>query len=148
MADLATRLPAAAGSHAVNVGLVFIFLGLAIKMALMPFHGWLPDAYTAAPDAVAPLLSALVTKVSLLAWVRIMYWVAGAGQDTELAAALRVCWMIGAVAAVVRRVSRPHPARRQAHVRLRGRVAHRPHPAGSGPGQPDGAGRIAVLPGQ
>ena len=51
-------------------------------------------------DAVAPLLSALVTKVSLLAWIRIMYWVAGAGQDTELAAALRVCWMIGAVAAV------------------------------------------------
>jgi multicomponent Na+:H+ antiporter subunit D len=100
MADLATRLPAAAGSHEINVGLAFIFLGLAIKMALMPFHGWLPDAYTAAQDAVAPLLSALVTKVSLLAWVRIMYWVAGAGQDTELAAALRVCWIIGAVAAV------------------------------------------------
>ena len=100
MADLATRLPAAAGSHEINVGLAFIFLGLAIKMALMPFHGWLPDAYTSAQDAVAPLLSALVTKVSLLAWIRIMYWVAGAGQDTELAAALRVCWMIGAVAAV------------------------------------------------
>ena len=48
MADLATRLPAAAGSHEINVGLAFIFLGLAIKMALMPFHGWLPDAYTSA----------------------------------------------------------------------------------------------------
>ena len=101
MADLAARLPAVAGSHAVNVGVVFMFIGLAIKMGLMPFHGWLPDAYTAASDAVSPLISALVTKVSLFAWVRIMYWVVGAGQDSELGQVLRVCWILGAVAAVV-----------------------------------------------
>jgi multicomponent Na+:H+ antiporter subunit D len=70
-------------------------------MALMPFHGWLPDAYTAAPDTVSPLISALVTKVSLFAWVRIMYWVVGAGQETELGLALQVSWMLGAIAAVV-----------------------------------------------
>jgi multicomponent Na+:H+ antiporter subunit D len=101
MADLAERLPALAGSHAVNVGVVFMFLGLAIKMALMPFHGWLPDAYTSAPDAVSPLISALVTKVSLVAWIRVMYWVVGAGQETEISQAVRVGWMLGAVAAVV-----------------------------------------------
>jgi multicomponent Na+:H+ antiporter subunit D len=101
MTDLAARLPALAGSHAVNIGVVFMFIGLAIKMALMPFHGWLPDAYSAAPDAVSPLISALVTKVSLFAWVRIMYWVVGAGQATELGQALQVSWMLGAVAAVV-----------------------------------------------
>jgi multicomponent Na+:H+ antiporter subunit D len=101
MADLAGRLPALEGSSAVIIGVVFMFLGLAIKMALMPFHGWLPDAYTAAPDAVAPLLSALVTKVSLFAWVRIMYWVVGAGQDTELGQVLQVCWVLGGVATIV-----------------------------------------------
>lgn len=101
MTDVAERLPALAGSHAVNVGVVFMFIGLAIKMALMPFHGWLPDAYTAAADAVSPLISALVTKVSLLAWLRIMYWVLGAGQQSELGQALRICWILGAVAAVV-----------------------------------------------
>jgi multicomponent Na+:H+ antiporter subunit D len=101
MTDLAQRLPSLAGSSAVIIGVVFMFLGLAIKMALMPFHGWLPDAYTEAPDAVSPLLSALVTKVSLFAWIRIMYWVLGAGQESELAQVLRVCWMLGAVAAVV-----------------------------------------------
>ena len=101
MADLAERLPALAGSNAVIIGVVFMFLGLAIKMALMPFHGWLPDAYTSAPDAVAPLLSALVTKVSLFAWVRIMYWVVGAGQDSGLGQVLEVCWVLGAAAAVV-----------------------------------------------
>ena len=26
-------------------GLIFMLVGLAIKMALMPLHGWLPDAY-------------------------------------------------------------------------------------------------------
>lgn len=100
MADLAQRLPGLLGSKAVIVGLVFMFIGLAIKMALMPLHGWLPDAYTYALDAVSPLLSSLVTKVALFAWIRIMYWVVGAGHDAETAQALRVCWMLGALAAV------------------------------------------------
>ena len=101
MADLAQRLVPLGGSAAVIIGVVFMFLGLAIKMALMPFHGWLPDAYTEAPDAISPLISALVTKVSLFAWIRIMYWVLGAGQGSDLAQVLEVCWMLGAAAAVV-----------------------------------------------
>jgi multicomponent Na+:H+ antiporter subunit D len=101
MADMAQRLAPLAGSSAVIIGVVFMFLGLAIKMALMPFHGWLPDAYTLAPDAISPLISALVTKVSLFAWIRIMYWVLGAGDGSELSQVLRVCWMLGALAAVV-----------------------------------------------
>ncbi|MCI0721884.1 MAG: hydrogenase 4 subunit B, partial [Acidobacteria bacterium] len=74
MADLAQRVPALLDSKAVIGGMVFMFVGLGIKMALMPLHGWLPDAYSSAPDSVSPLLSALVTKVSLLAWARILYW--------------------------------------------------------------------------
>lgn len=101
MADMAARLVPLAGSSAVIIGVVFMFLGLSIKMALMPFHGWLPDAYTLAPDAISPLISALVTKVSLFAWIRIMYWVLDAGNGSELAQVLRVCWMLGAAAAVV-----------------------------------------------
>jgi multicomponent Na+:H+ antiporter subunit D len=85
----------------VIIGVVFMFLGLAIKMALMPFHGWLPDAYTLAPDAISPLISALVTKVSLFAWIRIMYWVLDAGNGSELARVLEVCWILGSAAAVV-----------------------------------------------
>ena len=42
-----------------------------------------------------------------------------------------------------RGVSRPHPARHKAHVRLRRRIAHRADHAGRRPGQPDGAGRVA-----
>ena len=72
MADLAQRVPALLDSKAVIGGMVFMFVGLGIKMALMPLHGWLPDAYSSAPDSVSPLLSALVTKVSLLAWARLL----------------------------------------------------------------------------
>ena len=42
-----------------------IFLsGLLIKGGLVPFHGWLPDAYTAAPSAVSVLLAGIVTKAA------------------------------------------------------------------------------------
>jgi proton-translocating NADH-quinone oxidoreductase chain N len=36
--------------------------GLCIKSGLVPFHGWLPDAYTAAPPGVSVLLAGIVTK--------------------------------------------------------------------------------------
>ncbi|MDD5427751.1 MAG: proton-conducting transporter membrane subunit [Candidatus Omnitrophica bacterium] len=36
--------------------------GLFIKGGLVPFHGWLPDAYTAAPAPVSVLLAGVVTK--------------------------------------------------------------------------------------
>jgi len=38
--------------------------GLFIKGGLVPFHGWLPDAYTAAPAGVSVLLAGVVTKAA------------------------------------------------------------------------------------
>ena len=79
IADLAQRVPGLLESKAVMAGLIFMFIGLAIKMALIPLHGWLPDAYSDAPTAAVPLLASLVTKVALLVWVRILFWVMPAG---------------------------------------------------------------------
>jgi multicomponent Na+:H+ antiporter subunit D len=78
MADLAEKLPGLLGSKAVLTGLVFIMIGLGIKMALVPLHGWLPDAYAHAPAAISPLLASLVTKVALVAQARIIFWIWGA----------------------------------------------------------------------
>jgi multicomponent Na+:H+ antiporter subunit D len=36
--------------------------GLFIKSGIMPFHGWLPDAYTSAPAPVSILLAGIITK--------------------------------------------------------------------------------------
>jgi multicomponent Na+:H+ antiporter subunit D len=73
MADMAERLPHLLTSKAVVGGLIFMFIGLGIKMALVPFHSWLPDAYTYAPESISPILASLVTKVALLGWVRIIF---------------------------------------------------------------------------
>ena len=101
MADLAQRVPALVTSKAIVGGLIFMFLGLAIKMALMPLHGWLPDAYTHAPEAVSPLLASLVTKVALIAWVRIMFGVVGPETEIEHVPVLTLLEELGAIAAVV-----------------------------------------------
>jgi len=101
MADLANRVPELLHSKAIVGGLIFMFLGLAIKMALMPLHGWLPDAYTHAPEAISPFLASLVTKVALIAWVRIMFWVVGPHAEIEHVPVLILLEELGALAAVV-----------------------------------------------
>jgi len=43
---------------------ILIISGFAIKAGAAPFHGWLPDAYQSANNAVSILLSGIVTKVA------------------------------------------------------------------------------------
>jgi multicomponent Na+:H+ antiporter subunit D len=101
MADLATRLPGLMTSTAVAGGLIYIFLGLSIKMALIPLHGWLPDAYQNAPDSVSPLLASTVTKVALVAWVRIEYSLILPGVEVSAVPVLVLLEEIGVIAALV-----------------------------------------------
>ncbi len=101
MADMAEKLPHLLTSKAVLGGLLFMFMGLGIKMALVPFHAWLPDAYTHAPDSVSPILAGLVTKVALLGWVRIIFWVLGAKIIIEDTPVLLFVGVLGALAAVI-----------------------------------------------
>ena len=105
MADLAQQLTDNESelmtSKAVIAGSAFMFIGLGIKMALFPLHGWLPGAYARAPDAVSPILAALMTKVALYAWVRIMFWVLGARAEIGQVHLLTLLGVLGALAAVV-----------------------------------------------
>ncbi len=101
MADLATRLPELMTSTAVVGGFMFIFLGLSIKMALIPLHGWLPDAYARAPTAIAPLLASAVTKVAVVAWVRIEYLLIAPGVEVSYVPVLIVLEELGVIAALV-----------------------------------------------
>ncbi|MBT3856939.1 MAG: hydrogenase 4 subunit B, partial [Nitrospina sp.] len=72
-----------------------------IKMALVPFHSWLPEAYTYAPDSISPILASLVTKVALLAWVRIIYWVFNASSIINDVPILLLVEVVGTLAAVI-----------------------------------------------
>lgn len=85
MADLATRIgPAWADqSRAVIAALGFITVGISLKLALFPLHGWLPNAYTYAPWWVTVFLSATATKVAIYLLVRFYFSVFGVAIDLD-----------------------------------------------------------------
>jgi multicomponent Na+:H+ antiporter subunit D len=66
----AEALPPAALT-AVLAGLALMTLGLLIKMAAWPVHGWLPPAHAGAIPPVSAILSALVVKAAAILLVRL-----------------------------------------------------------------------------
>jgi len=57
------------------ISFVFIAAGYAIEAAIVPFHFWLPDAYTAASAPSAAFLSALVDQGSYYIIIRILLFI-------------------------------------------------------------------------
>lgn len=57
------------------IAFVFVAAGYAIEAAIVPFHFWLPDAYTAAPAPSAAFLSALVDQGSYYILIRVLLFV-------------------------------------------------------------------------
>jgi multicomponent Na+:H+ antiporter subunit D len=101
MTDLVDKLPFLLNSKALVGGLLFMFIGLGIKMALVPFHAWMPESYTYAHESITPILASLVTKVALLAWVRIIFWVLNAPIIIFNIPILQLMAVFGALAAVI-----------------------------------------------
>jgi len=48
-------------------------LAFAVKIPIFPLHGWLPDAYTAAPTAATLLLAGLMAKTGVYGLIRFAY---------------------------------------------------------------------------
>lgn len=84
MLDLGARLPALSESTTVLAALVFILVGVCLKLALFPLHAWLPGAYSQAPSVVTAFLAATATKVALYLLLRFTFTVFG--LDLSLAA--------------------------------------------------------------
>jgi NADH-quinone oxidoreductase subunit M len=51
---------------------VCVFLGLAVKLPVFPFHAWLPAAYAEAPTPVTILLTGLLSKMGVYGLLRIL----------------------------------------------------------------------------
>ncbi len=49
-----------------------IFVGLAVKVPLFPFHTWLPDAYQTAPTGVSMVLTGLLSKMGVYGFIRLL----------------------------------------------------------------------------
>jgi multicomponent Na+:H+ antiporter subunit D len=68
--------------------LTFIFLvfitGFGVKAALMPLHGWVPDAHPAAPAPASALLSGILVAAGAFGIIRIFYNIFGASLVQKL----------------------------------------------------------------
>ncbi|HEY0735583.1 MAG TPA: NADH-quinone oxidoreductase subunit M [Herpetosiphonaceae bacterium] len=62
------------GSPNFYMGALFlgVFVALAVKLAVWPFHTWLPDAYSEAPTAASMLIAGVLTKMGAYAMLRLM----------------------------------------------------------------------------
>jgi len=61
--------------HLLVTAFIFIAAGYAIEAAVVPFHMWLPDAYTAAPASSSAFLSALMDQGSYYVLLRVFIYI-------------------------------------------------------------------------
>lgn len=83
MQDAALRLTGLWGNRMVIAGFGLMAVGLCIKSALFPLHGWMPNVYAYSPTTVATFIAPIMTKVSVYALLRIVGWVGVAYWDSE-----------------------------------------------------------------
>lgn len=77
--------------------LLFVLLGAGSKAGLVPLHVWLPLAHPAAPSHVSALMSGVMTKVAVYAFVRVVFdLLGGTGWEAAL-----VVLALGGASAVV-----------------------------------------------
>ena len=65
-------------SAMMTMGLGLVIVGLAFKIAIVPFHQWVPDVYTGAPTNVTAFMAAATKTVAFAALIRVL---AGAFGD-------------------------------------------------------------------
>ena len=65
---------AAIGADPVMIlALILIVSGFGFKLALVPFHMWLPDAYTGAPTSITAFMSVTVKMATVAALMRVFF---------------------------------------------------------------------------
>jgi NADH-quinone oxidoreductase subunit M len=90
-----------------------VFLGLAVKFPVVPFHAWLPAAYAEAPTPVTMLLTGLLSKMGVYGMLRIFLPV-----FPEVLPALAPLLMAGGGDGSVRRGGGARANRPETHARL------------------------------
>jgi multicomponent Na+:H+ antiporter subunit D len=73
MADIASILKGLQETAALATAFAFILVGLWVKMAFFPLHGWLPNAYSQAPSGAGVMIAPLMTKVTVFLMIRVMF---------------------------------------------------------------------------
>lgn len=71
MSLLAERLTLVPHSNMLRAAYLFFLVAVGVKSAVFPVYNWLPRAHSAAPSAISALLSGLLVKSGLYAFLRI-----------------------------------------------------------------------------
>ncbi|MDD2752341.1 MAG: proton-conducting transporter membrane subunit, partial [Candidatus Omnitrophica bacterium] len=90
-------------TNLIVLALGLFICGFFIKAGLVPFHGWLPDAYSSAPAPVSIFLAGIVTKTTgVYTLIRIFISIFGfSGQSVRILLLVGVVSVvIGAIAAI------------------------------------------------
>jgi len=77
MADMRDILNRGGYDDAMLLAMCFLIVAFGIKMALFPFHGWQPSAYTHAETGTRPLITGVMGKIPALAMFRYLYCIYG-----------------------------------------------------------------------
>ena len=73
MAHLSDIIPMIYFTKSILIAFIFVNIGLFIKMALFPVHGWMPNVYTKAPISTTCLMAPLGTKLSIYILIRFYF---------------------------------------------------------------------------
>ncbi|QEN08917.1 hypothetical protein EXM22_13285 [Oceanispirochaeta crateris] len=76
-------LPQKGGTMA-TASLALIVAAVAIRVAIMPLYGWLPDAHALAPHSISAVLSGVLIKAPLFALTRLLIVMPGGGDVGRL----------------------------------------------------------------
>ena len=81
--DLASIADAAAADPTpmLWMGMGLVFIGLAFKIAVVPFHHWVPDVYQGAPTNVTGFMAAATKTAAFVALLRFLVGAFGERQD-------------------------------------------------------------------
>ncbi len=100
MADIQKILPHVKDEPTVIVGLCLMVVGMGIKMAVFPMHGWMPDAYTYAPSSSSALIAPVGAKIGVYVILRILFYIFGVTFVSKVIPLTGILAWLGAIAII------------------------------------------------
>ncbi|UOF91569.1 NADH-quinone oxidoreductase subunit N [Fodinisporobacter ferrooxydans] len=88
------------------MSLLFLLIGFGVKVSLVPFHMWAPDAYEGAPTPITAFLAVLSKAAAIAMMVRVFIWGYSHHYDSwylYIAVIVAVTMIVGNVAALPQR---------------------------------------------